>query len=97
MEQNEENKTYYSGNIPLSSKADNLPKGVRCKLCGCHTDAHNVYFKCPLLNDYICSECCQSEVPKPENLLEIQKHVECPTFQTVIDTCNKCGKNCLQE
>jgi hypothetical protein len=96
MDTNESNKSYYSGKIP-TNKAENLPPDAKCKLCGCHPDAHSVYFKCPLLNDYICSECCQIEVPKPSNLLEIQKHIDCPTFDTVIEKCKACGKNCLQE
>lgn len=87
---------FYSTDRSLPVGAQALPPGIRCKLCQCHPSAHILYFKCPLLEDYICVSCCQEEVPKEETLVSIQKHVECPTFEDVKKTCNDCGNNCLK-
>lgn len=80
--------------LPVGSQP--LPPNTRCKLCACHPANHVLYWKCPLLGDFICSSCCQEDVPKQETLLEIQKHINGTTFDQVKKVCGDCKKNCLQ-
>lgn len=96
MEEVGNRDVYYSLDKP-SSQVKVLPRDCKCKLCQCVPQVHVMYFKCPLMQDFICTSCCIEEVTQETNLSNIQAHTTISSFPEVVDICKNCGNNSFQK
>ncbi|MEM3631156.1 MAG: hypothetical protein QXY18_07080 [Nitrososphaerota archaeon] len=67
---------------------------MKCKVCDCIEETHIYYWECPLINDYICVDCCWNIGNKEKYELFQEKLNELKISNELIrEVCRKCGKN----
>ncbi|MEM4461203.1 MAG: hypothetical protein QXY70_03655 [Nanopusillaceae archaeon] len=67
---------------------------MKCKICNCTEETHIYYWKCLLINDYICIDCCWNIGNKEKYELFQEKLNELKISNELIKgVCKKCGKN----
>lgn len=89
-------KVFYSVDHFPSKDVNTLPHKETCRMCGCHAQAHAMYWQCPLLSGYICASCCQIEIPNEANLDQIKTKSICTSMSEVATICGGCKRNSLQ-